>query len=459
KGPNIWDTLTHNHPDYISDFSNGDVAADSYHKYTEDIKLLKDIGVQFYRFSISWSRILPKGSVAAINQAGVDYYNNIINGLLAVGIQPMVTMYHWDLPQPLQDIGGWANDSIADFFKDYARLLYRFFGDRVKWWIPINEPFMIANGYSECRGKAPSLCQPGTADYLAARTMLLAHAKAYHVYHNDFRDTQAGSKVSTSFSIDWHEPRTNSTADILAAERAVQFELGMFAHPIYSTSGDYPPEVRARVDNNSRAEGYNTSRLPKFTQEEIDYIKGTWDFFALNHYTTYWAQDGLQGPDPSRQRDSGVMKSQDPSCPETSSPWFRVVPWGFRKILRWVKKEYNNPPIFITESGYSDDGRLQDTGRIKYYVDYIRELLKAKYEDGCQIIGYTAWSLIDNFQWEEGYESKFGLVYVNFSDPARTRIIKQSARLYSEIIRTRKVPDRYPQYSYDTQECHPTIPL
>lgn len=458
KGLSIWDTETHKHPELISDRSNGDVATDSYHKYNEDIKLLKELGVQFYRFSISWPRILPNGRVTLLNQAGIDYYNNIINGLLAHGIQPMVTMYHWDLPQELQDLGGWANIYMVECFEDYTRLLYKLFGDRVRWWITINEPLIVSEGYAGEKGRAPNINEPGIANYLAIKTMLLAHARAHHVYHQEFKDTQKG-KVGIAFNIHWFEPYANSSEDVAAAERTLQYKLGLYAHPIFSTTGDYPPDLKERIADNSRAEGFHRSRLPNFTQQEISYIRGTWDFFGLNHYTTFWSRPIVMQPASLRVKDFGAEEIQDASCPTSNAYWLTVVPWGFRKILRWIKQKYNNPPVFVTECGFSDDGRLEDKERVKYYVDYLRQMLKAMYYDGCDVIGFTAWSLLDTFEWANGYKEKFGLFYVNFSDPARPRIAKESARVYSEIVRTRQVPTRYPQYSYDTQECRPTIPL
>ncbi|PNF23657.1 Myrosinase 1 [Cryptotermes secundus] len=458
KGVNIWDSETHKHPELISDFSNGDVAADSYHKYTEDIKLLKDLGVQFYRFSISWPRILPNGHVTLVNQAGIHYYNNIINGLLAYGIQPMVTMYHWDLPQALQNLGGWTNIYMVECFEDYARLLYKLFGDRVRWWITINEPLIISQGYAGEKGRAPNINAPGTGDYLTIKTMVLAHARAYRVYLREFKDTQKG-KVGIALNINWYEAYANNSEDISAAERTIQYELGLYANPIFSTTGDYPPDLKERIAQNSKAEGFRRSRLPSFTQQEISYIRGTWDFFGLNHYTTVWALAALREPVDLRMKDFGAERIQDPSCPRGSSKWLMTVPWGFRKILRWIKQKYNNPPVFVTECGYSDDGRLQDEERVKYYVEYLREMLKAMYYDGCNVIGFTAWTLLDSFEWRGGYRERFGLFYVNFSDPTRPRIAKESARVYKEIVRTWQVPTRYPQYSYDTQECSPTIPL
>ncbi|KAJ4446058.1 hypothetical protein ANN_12744 [Periplaneta americana] len=193
KSLNIWDTLTHNKSNLISDRSNGDVACDSYHKYKEDVQLLKELGVNFYRFSVSWSRILPTGHINVVNQAGIDYYNNLINELLADGIQPMVTMYHWDLPQTLQDLGGWPNQVMAQYFEDYARVLFTNYGDRVKYWITFNEPSVFTAGYESVAFHAPNVGATGFGQYLATHTVLKAHARAYHLYDNEFRAAQQGT--------------------------------------------------------------------------------------------------------------------------------------------------------------------------------------------------------------------------------------------------------------------------
>ncbi|XP_049840618.1 myrosinase 1-like isoform X1 [Schistocerca gregaria] len=436
KGENIWDRWTHQHPEWVADGSNADVACDSFHRFKEDVQALVDTGFDFYRFSISWSRILPRGTVDYVNEEGLWYYNRLLTELMAHRITPVVTMFHWDLPQPLQDLGGWTNPVVADYFEDYARILFRHFGDRVKYWITINEPASIIESYANSRLGAPGLDEHGVADYQASHTLLKAHAKAYHLYDKYFRKTQKG-RVSITLNSAWHEPRTNSQEDRQAAERARQFYFGYWAHPIYSKIGDYPAVMKERIMRNSLAEGRFRSRLPEFSPQWVKFIRGTADFFAYNHYTTRYAASGTQGEIPSLQRDSGVIRSYDPKWPSSASSWLKVVPWGLRKMLNWIKKEYGNLPLLITENGFSDHGGLHDKDRINYFVSYLQELLKAIYIDKCNVFGYTAWSLVDNFEWARGYTEKFGIYQVNFTDPNRARIPKDSAQALRKIIKHR----------------------
>ncbi|KDR17469.1 hypothetical protein L798_07853, partial [Zootermopsis nevadensis] len=445
KGVNIWDTLTHDNPEFIIDRSNGDTAANSYFMYKEDVQLLKQIGADFYRFSVSWARILPTGQINIVNQAGIDYYNRLINELLANGIKPMVTIFHWDLPQKLQDLGGMPNILIADIFTDYARLLFENFGDRVKWWITFNEPAVFVTGYATGKGFAPSVNASGIGDYMSVHTIILAHAKTYRMYERDFRPKQQG-KVSITLNSRWHEPRSNSTEDVESSERAMQFYLGLHAHPIFSQKGDYPRLVKERIANNSLAEGFFRSRLPKFTEQEIAYIRGTFDFFGLNHYSTSLTSPGFSGSQmPSLEGDVSVRRLNDPKWIATGGESRKVVPWGFRKLLNWIRKEYNNPPVFITENGVADKEEFEDLLRVYYHTHYMYEMLKAMFDDGCNVIGYIAWSLIDNFEWTSGYTEKFGLFHVNFTDPGRARTAKESSRVFAEIIETRQIPARYLQ--------------
>ncbi|RZC38804.1 Glyco hydro 1 domain containing protein [Asbolus verrucosus] len=345
KGENIWDYFTHTRPYMIITLENGDVACDSYHKYLEDVAMLKNLGVNHYRFSLSWSRILPTGHVNKVNQAGVNYYKNLIAALKENGIEPYVTLYHWDLPQPLQEIGGWPNPLLVDYFADYAKLAFSLFGDEVKNWMTFNEP--------------KQACQSGYG------------------------------------------------------------------------YGINPP--------GSRLEGFLKSRLPEFTPEEIDYIKGTHDFLALNTYTTNLAknQDFDIGY-PSWDSDSGVSKYVNESWDGAASFWLKVVPWGMRKLLNWVDQTYDHPEIFITENGFSDRGELEDQKRIDYYAEYLSNILQAIHEDGVNVTGYTAWSLMDNFEWNMAYTERFGFYYVDFDSPNRTRTIKKSAEYYKNVIATKR---------------------
>jgi beta-glucosidase/6-phospho-beta-glucosidase/beta-galactosidase len=329
---------------------------------------------------------------------------------------------------------------LATYAENYARVLFKNFGDRVKLWITFNEPLTFMDGYTSDTGMAPSINAPGIGDYLTAHTVLLAHANIYHMYESEFKQEQQG-KIGIALNIGWCEPI--STADVDACDRYQQFLLGIYAHPIFTQEGDYPSVVKERVDANSQAEGFTTSRLPKFTSEEINFIKGTYDFMGMNYYTSELGEDGVEGGSPSRGRDMGTILSKDPSWPESASSWLRVVPWGLRKELNWIANAYGNPPIYITENGFSDYGGLNDTNRVLYYTEHLKELLKAIHTDGVNVVGYTAWSLIDNFEWLRGYTERFGIHEVNFNDPSRPRTPKESAKVLTEIYNTRKIPDRF----------------
>ncbi|KAI7815254.1 glycoside hydrolase [Rhyzopertha dominica] len=441
KGANIWDTLTHNNPEYIADGSNGDVACDSYTHAVDDVALIKDLGLDFYRFSLSWARILPTGFVHDINDDGIRYYNEILDELAAQNISAMVTLYHFDLPQSLQDMGGWVNEAIVQFFEEYARIAFENFGDRVKHWTTFNEPMQICNyGYGGAL-LAPALNVIGIADYICTHNLLKAHAAAYHVYNDEFRWTQGGN-IGITIHEAWFEPKSDSEEDVAAAERMMQFSVGWFANPIFG-NGDYPEVMKEFVAYRSALEGFPESRLPEFAQAEVEYIKGTADYMGLNHYTTRMAKDISEWPvgTPYTHYDRRVdVYSKEEWSGSSTSTWLQVVPWGLRKVLNWVKNQYN-VTIYITENGYSDDGNLNDIDRVVYYQLYLSQVLDAIYEDEVDVRAYTFWSLLDNFEWMDGYESKFGLYQVDFSDPNRTRTPKLSVQEIQEIIANRQLPE------------------
>ncbi|NWS83668.1 LPH hydrolase, partial [Toxostoma redivivum] len=443
KGLSIWDKYSHT-PLRIGKDATGDVACDSYHRIEEDVEMLKSLKVSHYRFSISWSRVLPDGTTRYINEKGLNYYERLIDALLAANIVPQVTLYHWDLPQALQNIGGWENDAIVQRFKEYAELLFQRLGDKVKFWITLNEPYNTAYlGYGVGTAAPGISVRPGRAPYVVGHNLIKAHAEAWHLYNETYRAKQGGL-ISITINSDWAEPRNpHSQEDIEAARRFMQFLLGWFAHPIFK-NGDYNEVMKRRIRERSLAQGLSESRLPEFTESEKQRIKGTYDYFGLNHYTTVLTYN-MNYPKTVKSYDSdrGVATVTDRSWLGSGSTWLKVTPFGFRKILRWIKEEYNNPPIYVTENGVSERGAFEfnDTWRMHYYRSYINEALKATVLDGVDLRGYTAWTLMDNLEWAVGYEEKFGLYHVNFSDPALPRRPKASAKYYSQIINCNGFPD------------------
>jgi len=433
KGENIWDRFTKQDGNIVNG-DNGDVACDSYHRYAEDVDLLESLGVNSYRFSISWSRVLPNG-VGQPNQAGIQYYRNLINLLIEKNIEPAVTLYHWDLPQALEDEGGWLNGSVADWFEEYARLCFQEFGDSVKFWITINEPAVTAlKGYGTGEF-APGVQGIGTSAYIAAHNQIRAHARAYRVYQEEFAATQKG-KVGITLNIHWSEPEDASNpAHVEASNTRMQFGLGWYAAPIL-LDGQYPAVMKERIANKSSGQGFTMSRLPFFTAQESAEISGSSDFLGINYYTAELVYPANEGYDEvSYYKDDDVEYYQDPSWFGSGSVWLKNTPWALRSVMQWIRGEYGGIPVYITENGVSDrQGNQDDLSRIYYLKHNINQLLKAVLEDGIDIRGYYVWSLLDNFEWASGYSEKFGLHSVNMSDPMRGRTAKESAAYFSSII-------------------------
>ncbi|CAN0929447.1 Beta-glucosidase 40 [Linum grandiflorum] len=305
RGATIWDTYSHT-VGKILDFSNADVAVDQYHRFDDDIKLMKDIGLDAYRFSISWTRIFPNGS-GHLNQGGVDHYNKFIDALLANGIEPYVTLYHWDLPQALYDrYTGWLDPQIVQDYVEYAETCFEKFGDRVKHWITFNEPHTFA-----VQGYDSGIAAPGregdshTEPYIVAHHTILAHATAADIYRRKYKPAQKGI-LGVSFDVVWFEPGSSSPSDVDAAQRAQDFQLGWFLDPMMF--GDYPSSMRSRVGN----------RLPKFSDSDVSLVKGSLDFVGINHYTTYYATNSSSGT----LNDSLVDSSSIDSDTITSRKYF-----------------------------------------------------------------------------------------------------------------------------------------
>ncbi|XP_038898471.1 vicianin hydrolase-like [Benincasa hispida] len=438
RGPSIWDTFTKNHPEKIWDHSSGEIATDFYHRYKEDIKIMKLMGLDSFRFSISWSRILPKGKLrGGVNPLGVKFYNNVINELLANGIVPYVTLFHWDLPQALEDeYGGFLSPKVVDDYREYVDLCFKLFGDRVKYWVTLNEPYSYsANGYNGGTF-APGRCSnyvgnctagnSATEPYIVAHHLLLSHSAAVKLYKQKYQKKQKG-QIGITLVTHWFRPKRNTPASQRAAYRALDFFLGWFMHPI--TYGDYPKSMRQYVGD----------RLPKFSVAESKSIKGSFDFLGLNYYTGNYADDVpfSNSPNKSYSSDMHVSLSTEKDGvligPATGLNWLYIYPEGIRLLLKYIKAQYKNPTIYITENGmaYSDNSTqpikeaLKDGTRIRYHHAHLASLLEA-IKEGVKVKGYYAWTLLDDFEWDAGYTVRFGLVYVDFRHKL-ARYLKYSA--------------------------------
>uniref|UniRef100_A0A8D0WUP7 beta-glucosidase n=1 Tax=Sus scrofa TaxID=9823 RepID=A0A8D0WUP7_PIG len=439
KGPSIWDNFTHTPGSNVKDNATGDVACDSYNQLDADLNMLRALKVKAYRFSISWSRVFPTGRNSSINTRGVDYYNRLIDGLVASNISPMVTLFHWDLPQALQDIGGWENPALTELFNSYADFCFQTFGDRVKFWMTFNEPtYQAWLGYGS-GDFPPNVKDPGSGPYRIGHAILKAHATVYHTYDEKYRQEQKGV-ISLSLSTHWAEPQSPGVPrDVEAADRMLQFSLGWFAHPIFR-NGDYPDAMKWKVGNRSELQHLATSRLPSFTEQEKAYIRATADVFCLNTYSSRIVRHATPRLNPpSYEDDQELTEEEDPSWPSTAVN--RAASWGMRRLLNWIKEEYGDIPIYITENGVGlTDPGVEDTDRIFYHKTYINEALKAYRLDGVDLRGYAAWSLMDNFEWLNGYTVKFGLYHVDFNNVNRPRTARASARYYTEVITNNGMP-------------------
>ncbi|MDF3129825.1 GH1 family beta-glucosidase [Kiritimatiellaeota bacterium B1221] len=426
KGMNIWDAFSHT-PGKIANEDHSEVACDHYHLYETDIAHMKDLGVNGYRFSIAWSRVIPDGK-GKVNPQGIDFYNRLIDSLLAAGITPFITLYHWDLPLTLQmEHDGWLSEVTADAFARYAQICFEAFGDRVTNWITFNENWctaVIGNGQGHFAPGRISDDEP----YIVAHNLLLAHGKAVQ----NFRQGDFPGQIGIANNCDWREPYTDSPEDKAAAQEALEFFFGWFTDPVIF--GDYPAIMRERLGD----------RLPHFTPEQSEMLKGSSDFLGLNHYTTHYASREPIAPDQMKadvgnggdQDDQQVYLHHDPDWPRTSMGWF-VVPWGFRKLLNWIKEHYGDIPIFVTENGCSvaadnKEDAVNDQFRADFVEGYTQALTQAVEEDGVNVKGYFCWTLMDNFEWTRGYNMRFGLIYCDFETQERTP--KASFHHYAEII-------------------------
>ncbi|KAM3222673.1 beta-glucosidase 18-like [Capsicum annuum] len=436
----------------IPNGGNGDVADDHYHRYMKDIDTMASVGVNAYRFSISWTRILPRGKLGPVNPAGIKFYNNIINNLLLKGITPFVTIHHYDYPQEFEDrFRAWLSPFMQEEFVYFAEVCFKSFGDRVKYWATINEPNLYMEMAYLKGAFPPSHCSPpfgkcssGNSDtepLLAVHNSILAHAKAVKLYHHQFQAKQGGM-IGMVASAYMYKPMTDDEADHKAANRALAFHVAWLLDPL--VHGDYPIEMQH----------YLGKDLPRFSFEEKLLIINSTDFIGLNHYTTWFTKDCLHSN--CTCMDSDVLCTHGENTAirgfvlvtgqkdgayigdQMGMPGMYVVPQGMEDIVDYVSKRYNNIPIFVTENGYASN-EYQDGGydmdldmkRIKYHKTYLASLARS-IRNGADVRGYFVWSLLDNFEWRFGYTLQFGLYHV---DPlSLDRSPKLSAHWFREFL-------------------------
>jgi beta-glucosidase len=413
KGESIWDRFSHT-DGKIRTGETGDVACDQYHRYKEDVALMKALGLRGYRFSISWSRVFPDGK-GAVNQKGLDYYSRLVDELLANDVMPFPTLYHWDLPQALQDDGGWANRDIVEHFAAYAGVVTDALGDRVKKWMVFNEPWVFTFLGYLFGIHAPGI-RDSTMGLRSTHIVNLAHGAAL----KSMRATGKPEAIGTAYSMSSTYPASDSPEDVAAAERQHAFSNDWFLKPI--VHGEYPhayveqDKVLARMD---------------IRPGDMEAMRSKLDFIGVNLY-----QRGIVANAP-QDRNVGARQVPGPG-PRTDFNW-EVWPAAIYRMLMRVTKDYDRPPIYVTENGcsYGDrpgaDGRVRDQRRIDFLDGYIGQVGRALTE-GADVRGYYLWSLMDNFEWAEGYAQRFGIIDVDF-DGSGTRTIKDSGYWYRDLIK------------------------
>ncbi|CAK9069553.1 unnamed protein product [Durusdinium trenchii] len=461
RGPSIWDTFST--AGHAKDGATGEVACDHYHLFKEDIRLMSSLKVKAYRFSISWSRLLPNGDAAEPpSEEGLRFYSELLDALLQAGIEPWVTLYHWDLPEALHAKGGWlSKEMIVKAFGDYARICFHHFGDRVKYWITLNEPWCSAVLGYNTGDHAPGYTEEtDTACYVAGHHLLLAHAEAAQIYREEF--AQQGGEVGISLNADWRQADSEREEDLEAARRAMEFSLGWFAEPIYL--GDYPKCMRESCGD----------RLPSFSASEKKKLFQSSDFFGLNSYSGNMAK-----APPRPFEGTGYWEDIGVEWWHTDHQWARtdmdwpVVPWSLREILLYVQDRYKPMGgIIVTENGCACEpdisaelderpGALlprpwdgvrratssdfEDPERVRFFRAHL-SAVHAAIERKAQVKGYFAWSFLDNFEWAEGYGKRFGIVRVDFQTQERT--IKSSGHFLARVFEANglEAPAKEEQY-------------
>ncbi len=412
-GLGIWDRFVAT-PGVMLDGDTGEVACDHYRRMPQDVALMRELGMQAYRFSVAWKRVLPDGK-GAVNAAGLDFYDRLVDTLLEKDIEPLLTLYHWDLPAALDDRGGWLNPDVAGWFADYAAVMTRKLDGRVKKWTTLNEPWVVTDG-----GYLHGALAPGHKNLfetpIASHNLLRAHGAAVQAYR-----ALGKHEIGLVVNIEPKYPASDSDADLAAVRRADAYMNRQYLDPVFL--GRYPEEM---------ADIFGAAWVD-WPAEDFKLIGEPIDFVGVNYYTRSVTRD-----DPSSWpvRASGVRQTR---ATRTEVGW-EVFPQGLTDTLIWVKERYGDIPLYITENGSAffdpptaTNGRVQDPLRVDYLKSHLLAA-RAAITAGVNLRGYMAWSLLDNLEWALGYSKRFGIVHVDFE--TQTRTPKDSARLYSRVIAT-----------------------
>jgi beta-glucosidase len=410
-GPSIWQRFVHT-PGLVANGETGDIACDHYRRYADDVALMKHLGLKAYRFSISWSRVLPAGR-GEVNAAGLAFYDRLVDALLANGIEPMVTLYHWDLPAALDDRGGWLNPDIAGWFAEYASIVFRRLDDRVKLWVTLNEPWVVTDG-----GYLHGALAPGHRNRfeapIASHHLMRAHGAAVQAYR-----AQGRHSIGIVVNLEPKYSASDRTEDRAATDRAEAYMNRQYLDPVFGKG--YPGELKEIFGE----------AWPEWPAQDFALIAQPLDFVGVNYYTR-----NVTCADPKAWplRAAPVKQSR---ATYTETGW-EVFAQGLTDMLLRVKERYGSIPIYITENGAAffdpptpDGDRIQDPLRIDYLRKHIAAV-HAALAAGVDVRGYFLWSLLDNMEWSLGYSKRFGIVHVDFSTQKRTP--KDSARFYSRII-------------------------
>ena len=422
RGASIWDTFSHT-PGKVLHGDTGDIACDHYHRLEEDLDLMADLGLRAYRFSVAWPRVQPDGSGRA-NQKGLDFYRRLVDGLRRRDIEPMLTLYHWDLPQALEDRGGWTSRETGERFAEYAGIVYGALSDSVSYWITLNEPWVAA-----WLGHGYGLHAPGKKDAGAALSathhLLLGHGLAM----GRMRAAGDGNRLGITLNLHPALPGRDRDADREAARRVDGQANRLYLDPLFR--GSYPEDVLSHY-------GQRGADLSFVRDGDLDRISAPVDFLGVNYYFRHTVRDAPE-EDASNEPFADLnARTIVPHAAEKTAMGWPVDPEGLKEMLVRVKDEYADLPLYVTENGravndYADpDGEVKDEERISYLDAHFRAARGAM-DQGVDLRGYMVWSFLDNFEWAEGYSKRFGMVFVDYA--TQRRIPKASARWYSGVIR------------------------